>query len=368
MAGPAPQRSRRTPRGVAQRPPRSPREVARLVGFLVLLTTIMIGLLVVTTIYLSRSLGSDALLADEPSRQERQVSRVDQPLDEVPTSGVVDYVALGDSFSAGPGIPTRRTDPVACDRSTNNFPAYLADWLGVASYTDVSCTGARTAHLEESQQRPDGTEVPAQADALTPGTDLVTITLGGNDFSLVQQLIDTCYGLAASSPEGTPCTDAFSNGTSNLLLDSASAVQDNLVAAIRTVRSRSPRAAVVVVGYPHLFPSSGTCTELGFAAGDSPFAASVVEAVATSVRRAAAEEGVRYVDLLDVTTGHDICADDPWFAGATPPPGGPAPWHATQEGMRQVARTVYAQLLEVEAPEEGVDAAPPAESIVINAS
>lgn len=368
MAGPDPQKSRRTPRGDAKRPPRSSREVARLVGFLVLLATIMVGLLVGTTVYLTRSLGSDVPLADEPSGQERQVSSVDQPLEEAPAAGVVNYVALGDSFSAGPGIPTRRTDPVACDRSTNNFPAYLADWLDVASYTDVSCTGARTENLVASQQRPDGTDVPAQADALTPGTDLVTITLGGNDFSLVQQLIGTCYELAASAPDGTPCTDAFNDGSSNLLLDSAAAVQDNLVTAIRTVRTRSPRAVVVVVGYPHLFPSSGTCTELGFAAGDSPFATSVVEAVSTSIRRAASDEGVRFVDLLDVTAGHDICATEPWFAGATPPPGGPAPWHATQEGMRQVARAVYAQLVDADAPDEDVDAAPPTESLVTNGS
>ncbi|WP_309648194.1 SGNH/GDSL hydrolase family protein [Nocardioides sp.] len=331
-----------------------------------LLVTIMIALLVGTTIYLTRSLGSETPLADEPSGQVPQVSSVDQPLDEVPTDGVVNYVALGDSFSAGPGIPARRTDPVACDRSTNNFPAYLADWLAVASYTDVSCTGARTEHLVNPQRRPDGTEVPAQEDALTPGTDLVTITLGGNDFSLIQQLIGTCYELAPTSPEGTPCTDAFSDGSDNLLLENAASLEDNVVAVIRRVRTRAPRASIVVVGYPHLFPESGTCSELKFAAGDSAFASSVVEAVATSVRKAAESEGVRYADLLSITEGHDICADDAWFAGATPLPGGPAPWHATQEGMRQVARAIFAQLTDADAPDEDVDAAPPTGAIVTN--
>ena len=48
----------------------------------------------------------------------------------VGTTGKVEapihYVALGDSYSAGPLVPTPRRDPDGCLRSTNNYPAYLA--------------------------------------------------------------------------------------------------------------------------------------------------------------------------------------------------------------------------------------------------
>ena len=64
---------------------------------------------------------------------------------EVTTS--IDYVAMGDSFSAGPFIGTMRTDPEGCARSKDNYPAFLADWLDVASYTDVTCSAATTADL-----------------------------------------------------------------------------------------------------------------------------------------------------------------------------------------------------------------------------
>ena len=41
----------------------------------------------------------------------------------------IDYVALGDSYSAGPLVTTVRSDPSGCVRSTDNYPAFLAGWL-----------------------------------------------------------------------------------------------------------------------------------------------------------------------------------------------------------------------------------------------
>jgi len=57
------------------------------------------------------------------------------------------YVALGDSYAAGPWIPVQRSDPIGCGRSTHNYPALVAEALGIADYTDVSCSGARTEHM-----------------------------------------------------------------------------------------------------------------------------------------------------------------------------------------------------------------------------
>ncbi len=67
--------------------------------------------------------------------------------DTAPASATVygSYVALGDSYSAGPLIPQQRPDPLGCLRSTNNYPAFLATYLTtVRSFTDVTCSGAET--------------------------------------------------------------------------------------------------------------------------------------------------------------------------------------------------------------------------------
>jgi hypothetical protein len=84
-------------------------------------------------------------------------------------------VALGDSYASGPGIPVQRVDPVGCQRSTHNYPARLAAALGISDYTDVSCGGARSEDMTAAQPVPQGPN-PPQFAALTPDTDLVTIT------------------------------------------------------------------------------------------------------------------------------------------------------------------------------------------------
>ena len=102
----------------------------------------------------------------------------------------VDYVALGDSFSAGPLVPDARSDPPGCFRSTNNYPAYLAGYLGVRSYRDVTCSGAQTRDLRRPQLMAFGQTTPPQLDALSTGTDLVTVGIGGNDSVTATDRVD----------------------------------------------------------------------------------------------------------------------------------------------------------------------------------
>ena len=65
---------------------------------------------------------------------------------------VTKYVALGDSYSAGPLIPT--TDLAGgCARSDHNYPSLLADELDAKTFVDVTCSGAKT-HDITGVQRP----------------------------------------------------------------------------------------------------------------------------------------------------------------------------------------------------------------------
>lgn len=94
------------------------------------------------------------------------------------------YVAMGSSFAAGPGIPTYvDSPPQPCTRSSNNYAHQLARRLKL-DLVDVSCSGGVTADL----LGPKGA-LPAQLDALTPGTRLVTVTIGGNDLGYLPQLV-----------------------------------------------------------------------------------------------------------------------------------------------------------------------------------
>lgn len=72
------------------------------------------------------------------------------------------YVALGDSYTAGPEIPDRTGTPAGCDRSDHNYPALVAARLGLAAadFRDVSCSGATIADLTAPQSTDDGVNSP----------------------------------------------------------------------------------------------------------------------------------------------------------------------------------------------------------------
>src|SRR5437879_1488004 len=104
------------------------------------------------------------------------------------------YVALGDSYTAGPLIPWLPLDPGGCAKSTNNYPSLLAAKLKPKKFTDASCSAADTTNMTKPQHTFLGTNAP-QFNALTKDTDLVTIGIGGNDFGVFGSLINTCPAL-----------------------------------------------------------------------------------------------------------------------------------------------------------------------------
>ena len=83
---------------------------------------------------------------------------------------VTRYVALGDSYTAGPLIPVTQVAN-GCFRSTNNYPSLVARALAVPTFVDVSCSGAQTKDMTTGQLP----GVAPQFDALTPDTDLVSV-------------------------------------------------------------------------------------------------------------------------------------------------------------------------------------------------
>lgn len=281
----------------------------------------------------------------------------DPPTDSPPAQrAAVDYVALGDSFSAGPLVTTVRADPTECGRSTDNYPAFLADWLDVRSYRDVTCSGAATRHLAAPQRTFGDQQVPPQLEALSRGTDLVTVGLGGNDFDI----FSTLSGCARSAP-GAGCAVDFA-----ALERDAERVRPRLVRGLERVARRAPRADVLVVGYPQVLPERGTCRAAGLAAADAAAARRVQRRLETSVESAAAAAGATYVDLWSASAGHDVCAGaDAWVNGRRLRVGEAAPFHPFLAGMHAAARTTYRSITGEEPP-RGDRARPDPEAVRTN--
>src|SRR3954447_18775799 len=127
----------------------------------------------------------------------------------------LDYVALGDSYAAGPGIPNQIAvdTPPGCAQSDHNYPHDLAALASFVQLTDVSCSGADTEDMTAPQVTQAGTN-PPQLDAVTKATDAVTLTIGGNDIGF-GSIIVSCI---SPTPVGTPCQDRYVTAAGDELL------------------------------------------------------------------------------------------------------------------------------------------------------
>ncbi|MFB8176874.1 SGNH/GDSL hydrolase family protein [Streptomyces sp. NPDC055966] len=249
------------------------------------------------------------------------------------------YVALGDSYTSGPGIPAQVD--ANCARSDRNYPSLVAAGRRVSTFTDVSCAGATTAEMWRAQ----GTNRP-QLDAVRRDTDLVTVQIGGNDVGF-GAIIGTCARLAAQDPTGNPCERSYEAAGYDGLTLAIAQTAPKVDRVLRAVHARAPHARVVVVGYPDLLPDDGTgCfPQVPFAQGDFPYLRDTEKHLNLMLRLVAAVDRAEYADTYGPTVGHDMCKSpaDRWIEPLQPAaPAAPA--HPNARGEQAMARAVLDRL------------------------
>ncbi|MGH3900408.1 MAG: SGNH/GDSL hydrolase family protein [Pseudonocardiaceae bacterium] len=264
------------------------------------------------------------------------------------TSSPRHYVALGDSYAAGPGIPVQRIDPLGCQRSTRNYPALVAEALGIRDVTDVSCSGASTENMTEPQAVPLGTNRP-QFDALTPDTDLVTLTISGNDIGFTDIFV-TCSRLGSTNPLGNPCERQANAGGTDLYAQRIAAAAPKVAGVLEGIRQRSPRATLLLVGYLRILPPAVGCYPvIPIARGDVAYLDVVQERLAAMLAEQADDHGAVFVDAYAGSLGHDACQlpGVKWVEGIAPTSPA-APVHPNATGMQAVAALALSTLRELE--------------------
>lgn len=242
------------------------------------------------------------------------------------------YVAIGDSYTAGPGVEPPDPESGECLRSAAGYPALIAATLAVGPARNVSCVGAETSDVHFPQVIR-GVPLPPQLAAVRRSTRLVTVGLGANDEAIFTRLMTRCAGAARL---GNPCQEVFLSEGQNLEA-AAARTSDRLVEVVRAIEERAPRARIVVVGYLRLLPDDAGCSELPFASSDLPYMAGVLRSLRDAQARAAELTGVTFLDVWRLSAGHDACSPSPWVEGARSVHGAEASMHPNAEGMRQVA-------------------------------
>lgn len=206
------------------------------------------------------------------------------------------YVALGDSFSSGPGsgiFPGQLTEDTSvygdtldkCNRSSKAYPVKLAAARGL-SLTNVSCGGATVENVMSTGQFGE----PAQIDAITANTDLVTLTIGGNDVGFVDIIPCVVTSTCTASSPAIVAANAAVN-----------ALEPKVQQLLTTVKSKAPNAKVILAGYPRLLSSSGN---FGFGCvpwltnGEQALIAVLQTRVNNVLSRAATASGVNFIDPM----------------------------------------------------------------------
>jgi lysophospholipase L1-like esterase len=248
------------------------------------------------------------------------------------------YVAMGSSFAAGPGIPDYyEATPAPCYRSTQNYAHQLASRLKL-SLTDVSCSGATTAHLTG----PRGA-IPAQLDALTPDTRLVTVTIGGNDLGYIGGLTTaSCAGLMKETGIAADCAPMIVPPAEQTYADLAARMDT----VAKEIRRRAPQAQLVFVDYLAVLPESGTCPATPLDAFQADGARYTARRLAEITRTVAGQNGASIITASELSKGHDACSADPWMNGYPRPeaPVNGALYHPNAKGMTAVADALEALL------------------------
>ncbi|RKN47697.1 SGNH/GDSL hydrolase family protein [Micromonospora endolithica] len=254
------------------------------------------------------------------------------------------YVALGDSYTAGPLIPTQVD--LNCLRSSRNYPTLVAASAGSASFADVSCSGATTDDILYGGSGQLGINLPPQLSAVTSNTALVTVQIGGNDIGF-SGIISTCAEASVDSPFGSPCKNRYTAGGTDQLQARIAAAAPKVTAVLQAVRQAAPGARVVVLGYPAIVPDSGygCWPVVPIAYQDVPYLRGIAKSLNAMLASTAAANGATYADVYTPSIGRDACkgSSTRWVEGLVPQ-NSAAPFHPNARGEQGMATALLATL------------------------
>ncbi len=239
------------------------------------------------------------------------------------------YVSMGSSYAAGPGVGAPDLASGGCGRSTSNYARTVAARHGF-ELVDVACSGATTENILARGQH----GFPAQVEAVTQDTKLVSFLIGGNDIEYVGNL----FGLSCRAAGKAACKVTDDADVDRRL----AALPAKLDAVVAAVRQRAPAARIVLVGYLPAEPDSGaTCAALALRPDDARRMRDASARLARVFEDTARRNRIDLVRAAALAAGHDACAKDAYVTGRQPArvPGWkePVAYHPTQAGMDAVA-------------------------------
>jgi lysophospholipase L1-like esterase len=263
-----------------------------------------------------------------------------------PTISKLNWVALGDSYSSGEGNPPflagSHNPGDECHRSLAAYSEVIAQ--SQPSRYNLSfhaCSGAVTADLYAPNETNEKESTP-QLDWLNSKTDVVTLTIGGNDvgFPDVMSYCATRNSLMPTCQEKFQAQVDAEISLLGAINDEGDRTYRNI---IYDISQRAPNAKIYILGYPRFFPEIPplNCpTGAGpdqFAYSDMVWMNEEGKKLDNAIAAGAAASGATYVDTYDAMAGHTLCDKKPWINRAVPSHRVYS-YHPTADGQKAFAR------------------------------
>lgn len=250
----------------------------------------------------------------------------------------INLVSLGDSFASGIGVK-----PIIDDlrnTSGNNYAhelqRQLKTYLGTkreVNLIDVASAGATTDNIVWVAQQVGSKTFALQDEVLDAETDIVTISIGGNDMGFAD-IIPECVANSSSGnllkhPFTANCESILhTNGVDDVFYK-INDVMNKISKTYSIIRDKAPNAKIFVVGYPALMPDAANTPVVGcfrkfinffpfgikensfpFTDSDVEFLHSLETTFDQSLRKQADNAGFTYISQLEQTLGASACVPE----------------------------------------------------------
>ena len=195
------------------------------------------------------------------------------------------YVALGDSYSSGTGTRDYSLSS-GCQRGPYAYPALIKADRPNTTLNFVACSGAKTTDVLNNQ-----------VSALNTSTNIVTITIGGNDAGFSSVITRCAEPLVSCSSDVTNANNYIRN-----------TLPGNLNNVYSQIRTRAPNARVIVLGYPRLFMGVDCNAGTFFSTDEMTRLNATADLMKTTISGRAAAYGFTFKDAIPAFTGHAVCS------------------------------------------------------------
>ncbi|MEU4931917.1 SGNH/GDSL hydrolase family protein [Streptomyces yokosukanensis] len=285
-----------------------------------------------------------------------------------------DWVALGDSYSAG---VIKATGDVfefprdGCERTDRSYPQIIDRDLGALfELTNVSCGAATIEDVTFRAQVPIGRSVPGtpdpespfdpvppQSEAVKSGTDVITVGVGGNTLGF-GNILFKCLELGqGSGGVGTPCKDELAASIPAKLTK----VGKDYDAMLAKLHEKGPHAKILAIGYPTVIPKDISKCQynnlqqfVSITPGDLNWLRTdVLEPLNKVIEKSAGtQDAATFVNLYDSSEKHSVCDAGKWVEGVFDEDNQAALVHPNAKGHENAADHVTSAILNAVAPKD----------------